>query len=149
MNKQQINIRSKALDFLSRRDYSYQELYQKLTQYSEDHDEIVNVLNEMVQKKFLNETRYIENFISSKSKKYGSLKIKYLLSNKVADRDLVEEIYKETEIDELTTACNLISKKYRNPPESANERAKYIRFLLSRGFSTSIAIKAIESVFTK
>lgn len=149
MNKPQINIRSKALDFLSRRDYSYQELYQKLTKYSQDHEEIVNVLNEMVQKKFLNETRYIENFISNKSKKYGSLKIKYLLRNKVTDHELVEEIYKETEVDELDIACNLIGKKYRTPPQDANERAKYIRFLLSRGFSTSIAIKAIESVFTK
>lgn len=144
-DKPKINIKHKALDFLSRRDYSYQELYQKLLKYTDDHDEITDVLDEMVQKKFLNEERYIENFIASKSKKYGSLKLKYILNSKTENHDLVEQIYRDSEVDELTTATTLLQKKYRNIPQDHNERAKYIRFLLSRGFTTGVALNALKN----
>jgi len=145
INKKPVNLRAKALDFLSRRDYSYQELFNKLKKYSDDDNEIITILDEMVSKKFLNEERYIENFIHSKSKKFGSLKIKYLLNNNVKNSELVNQLYAEAQVDELQTASEQLSKKYRQPPSDNKERAKYIRFLLNRGFSMDIAIQAINN----
>ena len=104
MTDNPINLKAKAIDFLSRRDYSYSELYTKLKKYTDDLDAIKAVVDEMLEKKYLNEERFIENFIQSKSKKYGSLKIKHLLHDKVNNRELVNEFYQQAEIDELNIA---------------------------------------------
>ena len=53
--KPELNLRAKALDFLSRRDYSYLELFNKLSKYTDDEIAIRSVLDEMVSKNFLNE----------------------------------------------------------------------------------------------
>lgn len=148
MNYKPINLKAKALYFLSRRDYSYTELYTKLQKYTDDNEAIKAILAEMVAKKFLDEKRYIENFIHSKSQKYGSRKIKYLLANKVEDEDLINEVYANTEIDELEVACQQLRKKFDAPPTNIELKAKYMRFLFSRGFSFSIAQKAITSAYT-
>lgn len=145
--KPELNLRAKALDFLSRRDYSYLELFNKLSKYTDDEIAIRSVLDEMVSKNFLNEERYIEAFINSKSRKFGSKKIRYLLCSKVGNSDLVNDIYSKTEINELQIACEQLIKKYPSPPQDNKERAKYLRFLLNRGFSYEIINQALAQAY--
>lgn len=145
--KPELNLRAKALDFLSRRDYSYLELFNKLSKYTDDEIAIRSVLDEMVSKNFLNEERYIEAFINSKSRKFGSKKIRYLLCSKVSNSDLVNDIYSKTEINELQIACEQLVKKYPSPPQDNKERAKYLRFLLNRGFSYEIINQALAQAY--
>lgn len=140
-----ISLKSKALDFLSRRDYSYRELFQKLLKYSVDEDEIKAVLDEMVAKKFLNEKRYIENFIHSKSRKYGSRKINYLLQEKCQDRELISQIYRAQEIDELVVARQIRERRFGEEiPTIPAEKNRQFRFLLNRGFSPEIINKLLN-----
>lgn len=144
MTKNPINLKTKVLDLLSRRDYSYQELYQKLCKYSEDLDLIKKVLDEMVAKNFINEERFIANFIHNKSQRYGSLKIKYLLKHKTDNSQLVNQIYQESDIDELASARQIWQRKFgQTPAKSWAEKAKQIRFLLSRGFNMGIIQKVL------
>lgn len=145
--KPELNLRAKALDFLSRRDYSYLELFNKLSKYTDNEMAIRNILDEMVSKNFLNEERYIEAFINSKSRKFGSKKIRYLLCSKVSNSDLVNDIYSKTEINELQIACEQLIKKYPSPPQDNKERAKYLRFLLNRGFSYEIINQALAQAY--
>lgn len=148
MNKKtEINLRSKALDFLSRRDYSYLELFNKLKRYTDDEIAIKTILDEMVNKRFLNEERYIESFINTKSQKFGSQKIRYLLSAKVNDPDLINQLYNEANIDELRIACEQLKKKFPTPPKDNKERAKYLRFLLNRGFNYEITNSALRNAY--
>ena len=145
MTDNPINLKAKAIDFLSRRDYSYSELYTKLKKYTDDLDAIKAVVDEMVEKKYLNEERFIENFIHSKNKKYGSLKIKHLLHDKVNNRELVNELYQQAEIDELNIAQQIWQRKFHGQVvTTANERAKQIRFMLSRGFSLDLILKLLK-----
>ncbi len=145
MNK--INLKAKALDFLSRRDYTYIELYRKLQKYSDDVEEIKSILDSFIDCNYINEERFIENFIHSKSKKYGSLKIKHLLQDKINNKKLINEIYNQSTINELELATTQLKRKYSIAPQDTKEKAKYFRFLIGRGFSSSIAIKAIEKAF--
>lgn len=145
--KPELNLRAKALDFLSRRDYSYLELFNKLSNYTDDETAIRRVLDEMLSKNFLNEERYIEAFINSKSRKFGSKKIRYLLGSKVSNSDLIDDIYNKAEINELQIACEQLIKKYPSPPQDSKERAKYLRFLLNRGFSYEIINQALSQAY--
>lgn len=137
-----INLKAKAIDFLSRRDYSYSELYNKLKKYSTDLDAIKSVVDEMVNHKYLNEERFVENFIYSKSKKYGGLKVKQLLQNKVNNQALINELYQEAEINEFAVARQIWERKFNNEiATTPKDRAKQIRFMLSRGFSLDLIFK--------
>jgi regulatory protein len=141
-----INLYAKALDLLSRRDYSYRELFTKLQKYSEDIEAIKEVLSQMVEQKYLNEERYIENYINAKSQKFGAQRIKYQLMNKVADQELVNTLYQQAAIDEFATAQSIWLRKFHGkPPENAKEKAQQIRFLSGRGFSLEIIFKIIQS----
>ena len=140
-----VSLKSKALDYLARRDYSYRELFQKLLKYTPDQAEIIAVLDEMVAKKFLNEERYIENFIHSKSHKYGSRKINYLLQEKCQDRELIAQIYRAQEIDELAVARQIRERRFGEElPTTPAEKNRQFRFLLNRGFSPEIISKLLN-----
>jgi regulatory protein len=145
-NSKPINLYAKALDFLSRRDYSYRELFTKLLKYTEDTEAVKEVLTQMVEQKYLNEERYIENYINAKSQKFGAQRIKYQLMNKVADQELVNNIYQQAAIDEFTTAQSIWLRKFHGKrPENAKEKAQQIRFLSGRGFSLEIIFRIIQS----
>lgn len=144
-NSKPINLYAKALDLLSRRDYSYRELFAKLQKYSEDIEAIKVVLEEMVTKKFLNEERYIENYINAKSQKFGAQRIKYQLMNKVADQELINNIYRQANINEFAIAKSIWLRKFHGKqPETAKEKAQQIRFMVTRGFSLDTVLDVIK-----
>ena len=147
MRKPVPNLKTKALDLLARRDYAPLELATKLQKYSNDEAAIKAVIDELIRQRLLDEQRFIENFIQHKSSKYGSRKVKYLLSQKVTDSSVIDEIYRHSNIDELALACQQLTKKFATPPLEAKSQAKYLRFLLNRGFSFSIAQQALQEAF--
>ncbi len=141
------NLKSKALYFLSRREYAYQELFTKLKKYSESESEIRQVLDNLRESGYLSEQRFIQSFINSRSKKHGLLKIKYQLSQKTTDSDLVTQIINDTEFDEVALARELFRKKFGVVAADRTELAKQIRFLQNRGFSYFIIKQVINGSF--
>ncbi len=141
------NLKSKALYFLSRREYAYQELFTKLKKYSDNESEIRQVLDNLCESGYLSEQRFIKSFINSRSKKHGLLKIKYQLSQKTTDSDLVAQIINDTDFDEVALARELFKKKFGVVATDRAELAKQIRFLQNRGFSYSIIKQVINGGF--
>ena len=139
------SLKSKALYFLTRREYAYQELFTKLQKYSDDNDAIIAILDEMIKLGYLSEQRYIEAYLSSKSAKYGLLKIKHNLNQTTSNPQLVTQIINVAAIDEYNTARELWQKKFAIPATDKAQLAKQIRFLLSRGFSYSVIKKVINT----
>ena len=141
------NLKSKALYFLSRREYAYQELFTKLKKYSDNESEIRQVLDNLCESGYLSEQRFIKSFINSRSKKHGLLKIKYQLSQKTTDSNLVAQIINDTDFDEVALARELFKKKFGVVATDRAELAKQIRFLQNRGFSYSIIKQVINGGF--
>ncbi|MDD3266483.1 MAG: regulatory protein RecX [Burkholderiales bacterium] len=133
-----------ALDLLAIREHSSKELYNKLTKHSDDHDEIMTVLEDLQNSKFLSNERFAESFINSKSKKYGSMKIKYMLREKAVSNDIINDIYEGSDIDEYKTAFDILCRKYKSLPKDYNEKAKYMRFLLGRGFNSDVVSSVLD-----
>jgi len=145
MQKQQISLKNKALDFLSRRDYGYYELYVKLQKYTEDLDEIKQVLDDLKNKNFLSEERYINSYLHSKQTKYSIKKIRYDLLQKNVDADVLEEVLANNQVNEYEAAHAIWQRKFGVIATDSKERLKQMRFLQSRGFSSSIIAKIIKN----
>ena len=143
-------LKKKALTFLAKRDYAYNELFNKLKSYALNEDELHTVLKDLQQKGWLSEERYINSYINSKSKKYGLLKIKYLLYDKSGDRTLIDDLLNNSEVDEFEVAHQLWLKKFGAESSTLDQKqiARGMRFLQSRGFSFDIINKILTKIKT-
>lgn len=133
MRKATPSLRERALGYLTRREYSRQELYRKLLPYVSDED-LENLLDDFKQRGWLSDARYADQMVHARKGKYGSLKVAHELRAHGVAEELVDKAIREVQTEELDTARTLWRKKFGAQPESREEWAKQARFLQSRGF---------------
>lgn len=141
MRKATISLRERALGYLTRREYSRQELYRKLHPYAGDED-LDALLDEFKQRGWLSDQRYTDQMVHARKGKFGSLKLAHELRSQGVAEDLVEKAVAEVSAEDRETARNLWRKKFGAAPQSREEWAKQARYLQSRGFGTE-TIKAV------
>jgi len=143
-----IEIRRAAMDLLARREHSSKELTQKLSRRFDDVERSViqNVIQKLSDDGLQSDRRFAESYIRSKSLKgIGPVRIKQELTQKGVDSSLIGSAIQESEINwwDVLEACVL--KKYGGfsfaTPE---EKAKCIRFLAYRGFSSEMVYEALD-----
>jgi regulatory protein len=137
--KPSITVRRAAMNLLARREQSFYELIQKLTQKFPDFDKqkiILPALEKLREEKLQSDERFVESYVRfRRNKGFGPLKIAMELGQKrVKDNLIQNEIYKN-EIDWVGHCREVLGRKY---PEgfgaTINERQKLHRFLSQRGF---------------
>lgn len=130
-----LSLRERALGYLTRREYSRQELYRKLQPHAGD-DDLDALLDEFKQRNWLSDARYADQMVHARKGKYGSLKVGHELRSQGVSDELVGKAIAELQLIEKESARNLWLKKFGAEPQSREEWAKQARFLQSRGFST-------------
>jgi regulatory protein len=133
MRKATPSLRERALGYLTRREYSRQELHRKLLPYAGEED-LDGLLDEFRQRGWISDARYVDQMVHARKGKYGSLKVAHELRAQGVAEELVDKAVKEVRSEELETARNLWRKKFGAQPESREDWAKQARFLQSRGF---------------
>ncbi|HEX7642356.1 MAG TPA: recombination regulator RecX [Burkholderiaceae bacterium] len=140
MAKKQMSLKARALRYLSMREHSRIELQRKLSGYAQEGEDVEAVLAWLEANKFLSQERFAESLMRRRSARFGNNRILMeLQSHGIAGEALGE--FKGELADEDSRASEVLARKFSNPPQDAAERAKYMRFLQQRGFS-SRAIKA-------
>lgn len=142
--KQDTSLRSRAMGYLTRREYSRDELYRKLSPYSEDPTELENLLDDLKARGWLSEQRFVEQIIHARQGKYGSLRVAHELRQKGVPEALFNAALVEVRAGDLESAMAIWQRKYGSVPVDAKERAKQMRFLQSRGFGSEIIRRVME-----
>ncbi|MBX3709740.1 MAG: regulatory protein RecX [Gammaproteobacteria bacterium] len=150
------SIRRIILDWLARRDYSQQEIIQKLKKKGYFTEEINTVVAHLAQTGIINEPRFIENYIYWRREKgYGPLRVSMELRIRGITSEMIAEHMQITDNAWLIAAHSAWQKhfgsklpnrfKLRNmTPSDLKLKAKQIRFLQYRGFTQ----EQIEIVMT-
>ncbi|WP_168525480.1 regulatory protein RecX [Acinetobacter sp. A3] len=137
-------LRSYAFAVLTRKEYSKNDLIEKLALYADNREEVIALVNELAQENYQSDQRLAEMLLASQKRKgKGPNRIKMALKNKKVDTALISEELKETDWTEQ--AYQLKVKKFGT--EVAKEpklKAKQIRFLQYRGFDMDAIMKAIR-----
>ncbi len=133
---------SKALIYLSKREYSRIELESKLMLISENQVEINDALDYLEQYGYQSDRRYIESYVRYKSKTFGLLKIRYELKKRVKDFDLINEVINSLCLDEIEIIQSIVKKKYNNSQPAFE---KIIRYLMSKGFNVDSIYKVLKN----
>ena len=99
-----------------------------------------------MQKKQLSDERYAEERARTLSRKYGAARIRHDLKAKGVDAELIGRASANCGAEgELERARGILARKYRVPAATRDERAKRMRFLQSRGFSSEIIFKLLSA----
>ncbi len=139
-------LRARALRLLARREHSRAELGRKLSGYAQSREALDALLVSLEEKKQLSDERFAEERARSLSRKYGAARIRHDLKAKGVDAELIGRASANCGVEgELERARGILDRKYRVPAATRNERAKRMRFLQSRGFSSEIIFKLLSA----
>jgi len=139
------SLKIRALDYLARREHSRRELEKKRTPYAPTLEELSFVLDSLEQCGLLSAGRMVEQVVHVRRSKFGSRRIVHELQQKGIDEDLIAAALPHLKETELETARTVWRKKFGAMPINAKERAKQIRFLMSRGFTSEIIRQVLRS----
>ena len=143
MSFEKPSLKSRALLFLSRREHSRAELERKLKGYEEEPGSLARALDELQAKGFIDEQRVIESVLHRRAAKLGVARIRQELQSKGLDADHISEAVADLRASERERASAVWRKKFGQPPASASEAAKQMRFLAARGFAAETVRRVV------
>ena len=138
-----VELRARALRLLARREHTPQELERKLSPHAGSSADLKGLLTGLKQKNQLSEERFAEERARRLSRKYGAARIRQDLKAKGVSEELVSRF--SSSENEMQKAREILERKYRTPAASREEKAKRMRFLQSRGFSSEIIFKLLSA----
>lgn len=144
MAKPRLSLKGRALRYLSMREHSRQELARKLARYAEESDDIDALLDMLEASKFLSQERFSESLVNRRAARFGNQRILSELQSHGIDSRALTELKSGLADSEIERAREVWQRKFGSPPQDAAERAKQMRFLQQRGFSSG-AIRAALS----
>ncbi len=137
------SLKSRALQLLSRREHSRAELERKLKAHEEEPGTLARALDELQTKGFIDEQRVLESVLHRRSAKLGATRIRQELQSKGLDPDDITEAVASLQATERERAQAVWLKKFGQPPASASEAAKQMRFLAARGFAAETVRRVV------
>jgi regulatory protein len=144
-----ISLEGRALRLLARREYARAELERRLTPHAEDAaeasaaEQIRAALDDLAARGWLNDARAAESVLASQGPRAGRRRLEQLLRSKGLDADLVESTLRQAAATELERARGLLQRRFGQPPASATERSRQVRFLAGRGFETDVIRRVV------
>ena len=138
-----VELRARALRLLARREHTRRELEGKLAPHAGSCADLEVAILGLEKKKQLSEERYAEGRARKLSRKYGAMRIRQDLKAKGVPEELVARF--SSSEDELQRAKAILERKYRAPAATRGERAKRMRFLQSRGFSSEVIFSLLSA----
>ena len=100
------------------------------------------MLDALEAEKQLSDERFASERVHVLSRKYGAARIRQDLKSRDVDREIVDRVSSE---GELERARGILNRKYREPATTREERARRMRFLRSRGFSSEIIFTLLSA----
>lgn len=146
MAKAQISLKARALKYLSAREHSRLELARKLSRYAQEGDDIESLLDALEAAKFLSQSRFSESLVHRRSARFGNGRILSELQSHGIRDEALTDIKASLADNEIARACEVWRRKFDNLPQDAKARAKQMRFLLQRGFSSGAIQAAMRIV---
>ena len=147
------SLKDSAYRFLSRRQQSVKELKDKLNKKSGNTNLINKVINELLDKNYLNDLTFAKVFLKEeiKLKKNGPLLIKSKLFQKGVSREIIDSLISSDYTDgiKIENCTYLAEKKLRSLNKTISgqdKKRKLINFLKQKGYDWETCDQVIHSI---
>ena len=155
--KPRLSLKGRGLQILSQREHSRSELRRKLMVHAraaqaegEDWSEsappaveqVEAVLDWLQANRYLSEERFVESRVHARASRFGNLRIRReLAQHGVA---LTPDAAQQLKDSEAARAREVWSRKFGQVAADAAERARQVRFLAGRGFSSEVIRRVVQ-----
>lgn len=102
------------------------------------------MLDELTRKGMLSEARFAASLVRSRAERFGTTRIRQELKQHGLAPDLIAQATDELARSELIRAREVWRRRFGAPPRDEAERAKQLRFLAARGFSTDVVLRVVR-----
>ncbi|HET8870358.1 MAG TPA: recombination regulator RecX [Aquabacterium sp.] len=141
-----LSLKGRALKYLAAREHSRAELIRKLSPHAESEDEVVRILDELESKGLLSAERFAESVVHRKAARFGAARLKAELQQHQLPDELTRSVVQSLRETEMERARALWLKRFGQPPETPDDRAKQVRFLSNRGFSGEVIRQVLKGL---
>ncbi len=146
------SLRTRALQYLARREYSRAELAARLRPYAQVEDEfeqlqsidLEGLLDDLTERGWLSDERAATQLLHARRPRFGTQRITREMRQKGISDELIEQALPSLKETELESACGVWQRKFGTLPQDAKERARQMRFMQSRGFSLDVIFKVLR-----
>lgn len=147
-----LSLKGRGLQILAQREHSRSELRRKLLAHAQKDEaeagaaieQVEAVLDWLQANRYLCEERFVESRVHARASRYGNLRIRQeLAQHGVA---LTADAAQQLKDSELARAREVWSRKFGQPAADAAERARQMRFLAGRGFSSEVIRQVARGV---
>ena len=148
MDPQKVADRMRAL--CSRREYCRKDVMKKvMTALDGDVAKAEEVVAKLVEERYVDDLRYATAFARDKASiaGWGEAKIRYMLSSKGIDRELIAQALDEVDDKRAEIRLEkLMENKVRSLKDDPQRRLKLLRFGLGRGYSYDQVTEMIDKM---
>ena len=137
-------LKGRALRLLSQREHSRLELERKLAAHETEPGQLAKALDELQARGFISEERVVESVVHRRAAKLGTARVKQELQAKGLSGEAVNEALEQLRSTELDRAREVWRRKFAEPTTDPKERARQIRFLVSRGFAAEVVRRVVQ-----
>ena len=128
-------LRARALRLLARREHSRLELSRKLHAHAADGEDVGSVLDDLSRRGWLSDTRFAEQTIRAKSRRFGPAKLAHELRAKGVAEDEIDAAFRAAGEHGEADIARVWASRFSRPAADERERARQVRFLQGRGFT--------------
>jgi len=155
--KPRLSLKGRGLQILSQREHSRSELRRKLLVHAraaqaegegesesapEATEQVEAVLDWLQANRYLSEERFVESRVHARASRFGNLRIRReLAQHGVA---LTPDAAQQLKDSEAARAREVWSRKFGQVAADAAERARQVRFLAGRGFSSEVIRRVVQ-----
>ncbi|NWK78995.1 recombination regulator RecX [Aquitalea sp. LB_tupeE] len=130
------SLKARAVDLLSRREYTRRELERRLAPFAESPEQLATLLDELAERNWQSDSRFARQFADIKGQKYGTRRLQQEMRQRGVGQEDIADVLAER--DDLALARQQWEKKFGSVASTPQERAKQMRFLAARGFGMSV-----------
>lgn len=145
---------SYAVKYCSKEEKCLFDIRNKLEGLHVTENDIEDILNYLVEEKFVDESRYARAFVNDKFRfnKWGKNKIRFALKQKHIKENVIDEALEGITVDEgFGLLLDELQKKMKNTHSTSTYelKGKLYRFAVGRGYENDIILKALETLLSK
>jgi regulatory protein len=139
-----LTLRNRALGLLARREHSRVELRRKLAPKVGEGDDLESLLDDLVQRGWLSDQRFVEQAVRAKARRMGAVRIAHDLRASGVDETLIAAGVAAARSGEADSLKGVWMRRFGKAPEGAAEKARQVRFLQARGFSLEAILRLLR-----
>lgn len=148
--KDPLKVADRMRTLCSRREYCRKDVMKKvLSALDGDVEKAEEIVDKLVEERYVDDRRYAAAFARDKSAiaGWGATKIRYMLSARGVDRDIIASALEEVDVNRADARLEkLMENKARSLKDDPQRRVKLLRFGIGRGYGYEEVSSLIDKI---